>query len=629
MAEVLQGAVRSQAHVVVEAGTGSGKTVVALAAALQEAQAAGARVLYATRTNSQQAHVMAEFRRVREASGLPLVGVALQGRRNLCLRLDEEPALAEADAEEFGRMCRDRRQAAELRVLGMARSDPGPGLRPACAPCPYFEAALRQGTLEVERWAQEEAPTAEELARRCAALGLCPDHVVRLLLQDASLVVCPYPYLLHPGLRAALQRGLRAGLEDCVVVLDEAHNVPDAARELWSRSLEVGHCDAALGEAEREGDPVCQGLRASEVVRALRRATRGLCEEYLLEEDGPVPEGELEARLLEDLGCASPRLAQAVRGLQEHGHRIREQRRQEGKLPRSWLGACADFLAHWSEAGEEGWVKLVEGDPPRITCALLDASLATRPLLEARATLHLSGTLAPLEAYRDAVGLPGNTPLRRVATLPGEGQRRAYFATDVTTRHEDLQASPGMVGRIAARIAELLALGRATMVCFPSHDLLDRMLPLLPRGLAVERPGMGQAELMGLVQDVQEGRVRALAAVMGGRMAEGLDFPGRLDLVVVVGLPYPKPSFRTRALVQHFDALCGRGWDYAVEAPAARKVAQAAGRLLRGPRDRGVVVVLDRRATRLVPLLPDLEPSAMVARDAARFWESAPAGPIP
>lgn len=628
LTDLLAKAVRSEAHVVVEAPTGTGKTACALAAALQEAQASGARVVYATRTNSQQAHVMREFRRVREASGVPMVGVALQGRRHLCLRLDEEPALAEADADEFGRMCRDRRQAAELRLLGAP--PPGGPVKAVAPPCPYYEACLRRGTLDVEAWAHDAAPTAEELAERCAAAGICPDHVARTLLQDASLVVCSYPYLVHPALRLALQRGLRADLRECVVVVDEAHNLPDAARELWSRSLALEHCDAAMGEAEKVGDPVCQGLRATQLVRATRRAVAGLVQEYLLEDDGPVPEGEFEARLLADLGCASPRLAQAVRGFQEHGHLIREARRLEGKLPRSWLGACADFLAHWAQAGEDGWVKLVEGGPPRLTCALLDASLATRPLLEARATLHLSATMAPLEAYRDAVGLPANTPMRRFLDGHRAEQRLALFATDVTTRHEDVTAEPALLPRLGARVAELLGLGRRTMVCFPSHDLLERLLPLLPRGVGAERPAMGQAELMALVEDFRAGRLRALAAVMGGRLAEGLDFPGELDLVVVVGLPYPKPSFRIRALVQHFDARHGRGWEYAIEAPAVRRVVQAAGRLLRGPTDRGVVVVLDRRASRLAPVMPDLRPSPSPVREAARFWapdaQPAPAG---
>lgn len=615
---LLARASRSQAHVVVEAPTGLGKTACALAASLEEAQRQGARVLYLTRTNSQQQHVMKEFRRVREASGLPLTGVALQGRRHLCLQLAEEPVLAEGDAEEFARMCRDRRLAAELEVAG---SGPASGLRVLAPPCPFYATALRRGTLEVEQWARDMAPTAEELAARCARERLCPDHVARLLLEDAALVVASYPYLLHAALRAALQRAMRCELRDCIVVVDEAHNLPDAARELWSRSLSAEDCERALGEVERDGDPSCQGLLASQLVRALRRGVAGLVEAYLVEGDGPVPDGELEARLLGELGCASPRLAHAVKGFQEQGEAFRERRRREGKLPRSWLGRCADFLALWESAGEEAWVKLVEGRPSRLTCALLDAGQAAKPLLGARATLHLSATLAPLEAYRDAVGLPANTPLHRLPEPWAEGQRLALFAQDVTTRHEDLLAQAGLVERLAARVAELLALGRATLVCFPSHELLERVLPRLPRGLGVERAGMGQAELMALVEEFRAGRVRVLAAVMGGRLAEGLDFPAeQLELVVVVGLPYPKPSFRLRALVQHFDARFQRGWDYAVEAPAQRRVVQAAGRLLRGPGDRGVVVVLDRRAHRLLPWMPDLRPSASPALEARQFW---------
>jgi DNA excision repair protein ERCC-2 len=623
LVRLLGQAVQSEAHVVVEAGTGSGKTVCALAASLEGAQRSGARVLYLTRTHSQQAHVLKEFRRVREAAGFPWGAVALQGRRHLCLQQEREPELAEADAEEFGRMCRDRRRAAERVVLGL----PKPSGEPDAPACPFFEGGLRRGTSDVEDWARDTAPTADALSARAAVAGVCPDHVVRQLLAEATLVVAPYPYVLVPALRTALQRAMGIGLEQCIVVVDEAHNLPEAARELWSRELRVETLDRAMAEAEQAGDPACQGILATQFVRALRRAATGLVHEYLVDEDGPVPDGEVEARLLEELGCASPRLAQAVKGFQEHGERLREARRRQGKLPRSPLGACADFLALWSASGEEGWAKLVEGGPARIACRLLDARLATAHLLEARATLHLSATLAPLEGYRDAIGLPPNTPLHRFAPELRPGQRLALLAGDVTTRHEDLVAHPDLVARLAGHVAALLALGRPTLVCFPSHDLLERMLPFLPRGLGLERPGMGPAEVAALVQAFRAGEVRGLAAVMGGRLAEGVDFPaGELELVVVVGLPYPKPSFRLRALTAHLDARTGRGWDDAIEGPALQRVVQAAGRLLRGPGDRGVVVVLDRRGTRLLPRMPDLVACDDPARAAARFW-AAPAPP--
>jgi len=619
-------AVRSQAHVVVEAGTGSGKTACALAAALEGATASDARVLYLTRTNSQQSHVMAEFRRVREAAGLPLVGVALQGRRKLCLRWEEEPALAEADAEEFARMCRDRRRAAELTVLGPEAAKPGEEPPPPGLPgCPYFETALRRGTLDLEAWAADAAPTAEQMRAAGAAAGVCPDHIARSLLGHADLVVASYPYLLHPGLRSGLARWMGCNIADWVVVVDEAHNLPEAARELWSRGLRAESLERAMGEAEALGDPEAHGIRASQLLRAARRSVLEVVEAFLVEDDGPLPDGEFEARLLSQLHCASPRLDQAVRAFQVQGDIVRTRRRAEGKAPRSWLGAAADFLAAWRTADEEGWARLVEAEPARISLALVDAAKAARPLLEARASMHLSATLEPLAAYRDEVGLPPNTPLRRFPSFVGPEQRLALYASDVTTQHDALLARPDLVARLAEHVRDLLALRRQALVCFPSHDLLDRTLPLLPRDIGVERPGMGQPELMALVEAFRARAVPALAGVMGGRLTEGLDFPAeQLELVVVVGLPYARPSFRLRALVEHFEAAHGRGWEAAVEAPALRRVGQAAGRLLRGPGDRGVVVVLDHRAPRLRAYLPDLRPSEEPAGDAARFWAVAP-----
>ena len=78
--------------------------------------------------------------------------------------------------------------------------------------------------------------------------------------------------------------------------------------------------------------------------------------------------------------------------------------------------------------------------------------------------------------------------------------------------------------------------------------------------------------------------------VMGGKVAEGLDFPGQeLDIAIVVGLPYPPPSLLLDELKQRYDRKYGpgKGWEYASAVPAVRKVQQAIGRLIRTETDRG------------------------------------------
>jgi DNA excision repair protein ERCC-2 len=113
---------------------------------------------------------------------------------------------------------------------------------------------------------------------------------------------------------------------------------------------------------------------------------------------------------------------------------------------------------------------------------------------------------------------------------------------------------------------------------------------------------MPQERLMALLT---EHRQRAgpgvLVGVLGGRLSEGIDYPGRdLEAVVVVGTPYPKPTAHQRALLQYYDRRTGHGWDYAVTAPALRRLRQAIGRIRRSADDQGIVILLDERSAPLM-----------------------------
>ncbi len=67
-------------------------------------------------------------------------------------------------------------------------------------------------------------------------------------------------------------------------------------------------------------------------------------------------------------------------------------------------------------------------------------------------------------------------------------------------------------------------------------------------------------------------------------------------MVVVVGIPYPKPTAGLKALEDYYDWKFQRGWEYAVHAPATRRLLQSIGRLIRSEKDRGIAIILDRRA---------------------------------
>lgn len=591
-------------HLVVEAGTGIGKTVCALHAAGSEALEHDKKVLYLVRTNSQQRQVMIEAHKL----GLPTA--ALQGRHNLCIHLRNDEEFGRASAEDLSRACQDRKARTR-------RGEEG---------CPYYQKLVSNDQTVLGRWAATEMPTAEETAARCSSVGVCPYEFVKSILPDMRAVTAPYVYFIHPMLRSALLRWMNTSIEDVILVIDEAHNLPECARELGSARLTISSLHQAKSEIEQFGDPeVLSGVSATDVCDIIRKAALELARDYVLDEDGLLPPSAFEEYLMSRLTTTTTRLKHMAMNLSVQGEIVREQKRLQGKIPKSHLSALGSFLLFW--LNEEGWeyVRLALGGAnPGLECWCLDPSEVTRVVNDCWSSIHMSGTLTPLEEYRDSIGLPPETKLARYPSPFPPENRRIFIDESLTTKYDVLSASPDAVRELKERLLEiLLAVERNTAVFFPSHELLRRFLDLrshLLRPLYVEEQGMGQADFMEVVSRFRADNA-VLFAVSGGRVSEGMDFPARdLELAVIVGIPYPKPTARLNAMITFYDAKFQRGWDYAVDAPARRRLRQAIGRLIRSETDRGIAIILDGRAKRFRGVLTDMEPREDYLEETIRFF---------
>jgi DNA excision repair protein ERCC-2 len=446
------------------------------------------------------------------------------------------------------------------------------------------------------------------------------------------VVTAPYVYFFVPFIRSALLEWMNIDPARLVVVVDEAHNLPDFARETRSFTLTERGLDLMDREIRDNQDPeVLNGVSIMDLVCVLRERLNGALEEYLIEDDGLIPPFFVEEGLLGSFSITSRQLSMAAKALLVHGEAIREKKKEGGRLPRSYIHALGVFLTSWMRMDEESFVKLVlGGENPGLQGYCMDPSLACGPLQDCRATIHMSGTLKPLEEYRDSIGLPSTTVLREFPSPFPRENRRVFYVDDLTTKYEEINRNDGMVSRIEEVVASLCnILDRNTVVFFPSFALMDRFLAdgiryRIRRGVHLERREMSQADLMEVVHGFRESRDEGavLFSVMGGRISEGLDFPDRdLQAALVVGIPYPKPTARQRSLLHYYEMRFGRGWEYTVKAPALRKILQAIGRLIRTEDDVGVAVILDRRAEHFASHLEMTKTDSLVG-DLTRFLES-------
>jgi DNA excision repair protein ERCC-2 len=610
-------ACESRAHLVVESGTGTGKTVCSLCGALEVCSRRGKKLLYLTRTNSQQRQVMHELRKI--GDGRRYFGIALQGRRNMCPLAKADAELVDGNPEELSKVCGERK----ARVM---RGDEGA--------CKYFASTMSHDMQEVTRHLRKELPTAEEFVDYCRDRTLCPYEATKMHVPAADVVAAPYIMFFDGFIRHTLLDWMGCALSDIALVVDEAHNLPSYARELRSARLSEITLRLAEGEIDEFGDPeVAEGTSMRDLVGLLGNSLERAVEEYLIDEDGIIPQSFLEEELMFGTRSTSTRLKGVYSQLANYGEMVRDARKTADRLPRSYVHRTAGFLTAWHSLEEGEYVKLVvKSETSAFEAYCLDASIACKPVMECHSSVHMSGTLRPLDDYALSVGLPGDAVKAEVESpFPAEN-RRMVFVDDVTTRYEDLEREPAMVGRIASHITSILSTCRRnTIVFYPSYSTMERISDLVDstvggREVYREARAMEQGELMDVVQGFKSaGGNAVMHAVAGGRVSEGVDFPGEeMELAIIAGIPYPKPTARQRALQYFCEVRFGDGWEHAVKAPTTRKLLQAVGRLIRSETDRGIAVLLDRRAANFDEALGAIR-CVDPAREVAGFFsESSP-----
>ncbi len=551
-------------HLVAHAPPGIGKTAAALAAALEVGLAQGKKVLFLTARQSQH-HIAVETLRAIKGRFPGLIAVDAISKQAMCLYANTFRFYG-----AFHEFCNFMVQSRSCRYF-YNRDDGLPAI-------------LREAPLH-----------AQELVALGRQHATCPHRVAMEAAREAHVVVGDYNYLFSDP-RDRILRHLGCSLQDLIVVVDEAHNLPDRIRAELAVDLTPDDVLGASQEARRFDRRLSKRLGV--LAEALRFALAGAGEE------GRVEPGFLEDPLHKALGppAHEPDAEEAFLT------RIEELGRQLMPIQgRSALLDLSVFLHRWGQTGPGVFRTAVPGDSARLTCRLLDASAIAGPIFAAiHGSIVMSATLHPAEMFADLLGVD---PLRRrvaAYTSPFPPANRAVLAlTGLTTRYD--ARSPEMTSAYARTINSLAAQvpGNAA-VFFPSYELLSAVRGVLAglppaKPLVWEERGMEKAKREGLLGTLRAARAEGgllLLGVLAGGLSEGIDYEGNLlEAVLVAGLPLSPPSVEVEALREYLDRRLGpsKGYAYAYLYPAVNRVLQAAGRCIRDKGDRAVVLLLDGR----------------------------------
>ena len=443
---------------------------------------------------------------------------------------------------------------------------------------------------------------------------VCPYYLGQELVRWCDVVVGDYNHYFDPS---ALLHALTAALGWRVAVLvDEAHNLVDRARAMYSATLAPQRFQAL-----RRAAPPALKMPLDRLQRRWRAVSAGQATPYRVLDDLPAP---LVAALQDAVAALAEHLAVPPTEapfttattadsalLQGYFDLLQFSRRVES------FGAHSMFDITLAPATGPQPPAAASRRTPRATAlaTLCLRNVVPAPFLKPRlAAAHcsvlFSATLTPRVFYADTLGLPADCAFVDVAAPFRPEQLAVHIVRGVSTRFADR-------GRSLAPIADLVAAQFAAqpgnyLAFFSSFAYLQQVAdtfsarhPGVPAWR--QQPRLAPADRDAFLARFATGGQGIGFAVLGGSFAEGIDLAGsRLigAFIAMLGLPQLNPV--NEALRHRLQAEFGAGHDYAYLYPGIRKVVQAAGRVIRGPGDRGSVHLIDDRFARpeVLRLLP-------------------------
>lgn len=541
--------IRRQRRLFIQAPTGIGKTLsVVFPAVKAMGEGTGEKLFYLTAKNVAREAAEEALRILREEGGLHFTSTVITAKEKACF-LE----------------------------------------KPDCNPeaCPYAKGHYdRVNDAVYSLLMEKEAFTREDIRQKAEECCVCPFEMGLDVTEWVDGIICDYNYVFDPN--AALRRYFSEGIQgDYLFLVDEAHNLVERAREMYS---------AVLVKEEFLAVKKIVKPYSRKLERCLDRCSRQMLE-LKRECDAWTVYPEVNALYLTVLGTFG----------EMENFRADHPGLDLGEEYRELYFRIRHFLAMY-ERIEEGYRIYGEHQPDgtfRVKLYCVHPAANLKLCLEnSLSTVFFSATLLPIQYYKELLGGEPDDYAVYAPSPFSATNRLLAVGGDVSSRYT--RRSDSEFRRVAGEIAAMVR-GKAGhyMAFFPSYAYLERTERFLreelePEGvrLLAQTSSMREAEREAFLEEFRGAGPGSLLGlcVLGGLFSEGIDLKGEnLIGAAVVGTGIPQVCTEREILKTYFNEKEQNGFDYAYRYPGFNKVMQAAGRVIRTTEDRGVILLLDDR----------------------------------
>lgn len=444
---------------------------------------------------------------------------------------------------------------------------------------------------------------------------VCPFELTLEISLYSDVTICDYNYFYDP--RVALRRGFGEESVKTVVLVDEAHNLPDRAREMYSADL-----------VRSEFLEVSRPLKDS--WKKVYKSIRGI-NKLLLDLSKEI---DNEGTKIIDLPESLPNKLRTMTSVLDDWLGKNKGNKHHKEVLDLYFRAWAfisiseryspDFCCY-VEKGGDFRIKIYCMNPSNIL-AEIHASVM--------AVVLFSATLIPLRYYVNVLGGTKEDHASRFGSPFPKDNFKLLTHTGISLRYGDRERN---IPEICSLIKGFIEIKKGNyIIFFPSYSFMKDVYEYYSscndnHDIRLQRPDMKESENLAFISTFNTEQGIVAFAVLGGTLSEGIDLTGEsLIGAMILGVGIPRINFQSDLTKDAYDRLYGRGYEFAYMYPGYNKVLQASGRVIRTENDKGCVVLVDDRWSqkRYQQLFPEswqhwnqVDNLEDMGRVLTRFWE--------
>ena len=420
----------------------------------------------------------------------------------------------------------------------------------------------------------------------CMSNRICPFEFQLDLSLWSDVIIADYNYFFDPIVYLERYFDPMVDSSRDLILVDEAHNLVDRGRDMYSVTLYSNDLSAAK--------KLLKGKQYTALKRGITKVEKALL--------GLLPSNEDRLQL----EIPPDDVEKAIDAMRRAEQKFQKETPEKLPLPFADFGRASNrylklVKEYFSSSSRVYATREGKGVALHILC--LDASkYLEESMSKVKGVVLFSATLSPISYYMDSLTGKSNHPYLLLPSPFPKENFDLMLAPNVSVRYKDRAAT---YQEVANYLREFVAGKKGNyFLFFPSYDYLMSIAPYLDFGKAATFPQtrqMSEEDRASFLSHfpLNPGNTNVGLLILGGAFSEGIDMADdRLIGVAVIGIGLPQVGFENDLLKDYHQKRSGNGFDYAYKDPGMNKVMQAVGRLIRSETDRGAALLIDDRYMR-------------------------------